>query len=65
VTQVTKGPFDLIPMDNQITEIDGGTPAKLPVVFRQEMLILAITDDPFGESRERYLVAGMDDFLTT
>ncbi|MGZ8291101.1 MAG: two-component regulator propeller domain-containing protein, partial [Telluria sp.] len=64
--------YDLVLMDGRMPEMDGasaarliraGGPADAPV-RDPDLMIVALTANASGEDRERYLAAGMDDFLT-
>ncbi|MFD2366097.1 two-component regulator propeller domain-containing protein [Pseudoduganella sp. GCM10020061] len=63
--------FDLILMDGRMPEMDGATAARLvrsggmpgAAVLDRELMIVALTANASEEDRERYLAAGMDDFL--
>ena len=64
--------YDVILMDGRMPELDGesaarairaGGPAHAPVLDR-DLMIIALTANASEEDRERYLAAGMDDFLT-
>ena len=68
VQAVQDRPFDLVLMDLHMPELDGigATQAirALPDPTAATVPIIALTADAFKETRERCLVAGMNDFLT-
>ncbi|MCG2585538.1 two-component regulator propeller domain-containing protein [Massilia sp. TS11] len=64
--------YDLILMDGRMPEMDGVTATRLirsggpsgQPVLDAELMIVALTANASEEDRQRYLAAGMDDFLT-
>jgi signal transduction histidine kinase/ligand-binding sensor domain-containing protein/CheY-like chemotaxis protein/HPt (histidine-containing phosphotransfer) domain-containing protein len=64
--------YDLILMDGRMPEMDGATATRIirsggnegAPVRDQELMIIALTANASEEDRNRYLAAGMDDFLT-
>jgi signal transduction histidine kinase/DNA-binding NarL/FixJ family response regulator/HPt (histidine-containing phosphotransfer) domain-containing protein len=62
------GSFDLVLMDLHMPLLDGVDATRdiraLPDAARSTVPIVAMTADGFAETRERCLVAGMNDFLT-
>jgi signal transduction histidine kinase/DNA-binding response OmpR family regulator/HPt (histidine-containing phosphotransfer) domain-containing protein len=61
--------YDLVLMDGQMPEMDGTEAAQAIQAFcaehdRQCPPIVAVTADAFENARNRYLKAGMDDFIT-
>jgi two-component system, sensor histidine kinase len=62
------GSFDLVLMDLHMPLLDGVDATRairaLPSAARSTVPIVAMTADAFTETRERCLVAGMNDFLT-
>ena len=64
--------YDLILMDGRMPEMDGASATRLirsggteaAPVRDQELMIIALTANASDEDRNRYLAAGMDDFLT-
>jgi two-component system, sensor histidine kinase len=68
VQAAREGPFDLVLMDLHMPLLDGVDATRairaLPHAQRSTVPIVAMTADGFSETRERCLVAGMNDFLT-
>lgn len=65
---VAGGGFDVVLMDLHMPVLDGVTATRairaLPDAKAAALPIVALTADAFAETRERCLVAGMNDFLT-
>ena len=68
VRAATSMPFDLILMDVHMPHLDGIAATRavraLHDVARSTVPIVAMTADAFDETRDRCMVAGMNDFLT-
>jgi two-component system, sensor histidine kinase len=68
VAAARDGSFDLVLMDLHMPLLDGVDATRairsLPSAMRSTVPIVAMTADGFAETRERCLVAGMNDFLT-
>lgn len=68
VTAAQEAAFDLVLMDLHMPVLDGVAATRairaLPPPARSTVPIVAMTADGFEETRERCMVAGMNDFLT-
>ncbi len=68
VAAVQRRHFDLVLMDLHMPQLDGVSATRairaLPSREKSTLPIVALTADAFDETRERCLVAGMNDFLT-
>lgn len=68
VAAATRDSFDLVLMDLHMPHMDGVAATRairaLPQADHSTVPIVAMTADGFDETRERCLVAGMNDFLT-
>ncbi|MDD2743213.1 MAG: ATP-binding protein, partial [Rhodocyclaceae bacterium] len=63
VKMVAETPYDLILMDMQMPVMDGVTATRLIRASGNQLPILAMTANAFGEDRQRCLDAGMNDHV--
>ena len=66
VNAVRDIPYDLVLMDVNMPEMDGATATKTIRAFagpRSQVAIIALTADAMDGDREKYLDAGMDDYV--
>ena len=65
ISACDKKAYDVILMDVQMPVMDGveATQTLRNKVLPQQPYIIAFTANAFAEDREKYLAAGMDDFL--
>ncbi|MCZ6770936.1 MAG: response regulator, partial [Proteobacteria bacterium] len=68
VEAINTRPYDLVLMDIQMPEMDGVTAAKairaLDDAARASIPIIALTANAIKGDREKYLAAGMDDYIS-
>ena len=67
IESLHRQPYDLILMDIQMPEMDGVTATRMirkQFPAEKQPLIIAITANAMTGDRERYLEAGMDDYIS-